>query len=180
VRILLAIAALLLTACPQRGYGPWYFSNVTAYPVNRKAAKKTPGGVQYIAPTKDDTTAFRADLDAKVVALEKCLGYAVRRDWFLAYVPADWYVSKCSGEQLVPSLAPCKLCRDKGLVLPDKCCGVMKPTTACPCVCNFRAVLQGDYVVTAPNLKLFSAELLRLVTGEINVWTKPELVKCLK
>jgi hypothetical protein len=177
--VIVLVAVLLFAGCPQRGYGPWFYQDVTAYRLPSQWAR-TPGGVRYRAPSAVDTPAWRASLDAHTEALERCLGVTVRRDWFTVYVPADWYTSTCSGEQLVPSAMPCALCRDKGLVISDACCLEARPTPQCPCVCNARATLQGDAVVTAPNLRLYKAELARLVTGEINPWIVPELARCLQ
>jgi hypothetical protein len=172
------LALLALSGCPQKGYGPWFYQDVTSYRLPSQWAR-TPHGVRYHAPPADDTLAFRVALDGHTEALEACLGVTVRRDWFAVYVPADWYTSTCSGEQLVPSAMPCKLCRDKGLTISDACCRETRPTAECPCVCNARATLQGDAVITAPNLKLYRAELTRLVTGQINPWIVPELARCL-
>lgn len=183
-----ATTSILLSGCPSTGY--WQdFQAVTAYRVALSEAKQTPGGVRYIAQGKDDTAAFRANLDAKTAALEKCLaqagaGWQVRRDWFVVLVPPDWYVSVCSGQQLVPSTPNCRLCIDqKKLPLPAKCCGLRLPTKECPCVCNMRAVVQPGRppaVVTAPDLRLYKAELARLVTGVNFPWSRPDVVKCIK
>jgi hypothetical protein len=179
MRVLMALGAiaLLSAGCPQRGYGPWWFADVTAYHI--QAPYRTPHGVRYWAPDKD-MPGLAERLDAQTEALETCLGATIRRDWFTVYVPPDWYVSTCSGEQLVPSRMPCSLCRAKGLVIPDQCCGVVRPTAECPCACNARAILQGDTVITAPNLRLYRAELVRLVTGAGNPWLVPELARCLQ
>jgi hypothetical protein len=182
MRVLLALGAIasLSAGCPQRGYGPWWYESVTDYRLP-STWSRTPGGVRYAtARPADDTPVLRASLDGQTEALETCLGVAIRRDWYSVYVPPDWYVSTCSGEQLVPSRMPCSLCRAKGLVIPDECCGQVRPTEACPCVCNARAILQGDTVITAPNLKLYRAELVRLVTGAGNPWAVPELARCLQ
>jgi hypothetical protein len=179
---------LLALGCPGPGY-PQNFQAVTAYPVAMSAAKTTPGGVRYIAPLKDDTPALRAQLDAKTAELETCLhqagaGWHVHRDWFVVLVPPDWYVSACSGQQLVPSTPNCRLCIDqKGLPLPAKCCGLRVPTKECPCVCSMRAVVQPGRppaVVTAPNLLLYKDELARLVTGVNFPWGDPRISRCLK
>jgi len=181
---LLAIFALLLVGCPRKGYRSW-FSNVTNYKYDVKKAKKTPAGVRYFAPAKDDTQAFRDKLDVLTHELAACLPkidpkWQVRRDWFVVFVPPDWYVSTCSKQQLVPSTPPCRGCRKKGLDIPDKCCGLRKPTAECPCVCNMRAVVQDNYViVTSPNLLLYKAELARLITNNNNVWGHEQIRKCL-
>ncbi|MCP4573314.1 MAG: hypothetical protein GY838_13245 [bacterium] len=188
IGLLLAATAVVMASGCTPGYAQ-NFQPVTAYRVAMSMAKKTPGGVRFIAPAKDDTAALRAQLDAKTSALEKCLaqagaGWQVRRDWFVVLVPPDWYISACSGQQLVPSTPSCRLCIDqKGLPLPAKCCGLRLPTKDCPCVCNMRAVVQPGQppaVVTAPDLLLYKAELARLVTGVNFPWGDPRISRCLK
>ncbi len=183
--LLILVSTVLLcstSSCPRPHYRS-YFSNVTHYRYDLRKAKKTPGAVRYFAPSKDDNEDFRFRLDALTSELELCLQphWVVRRDWFVVLVPDDWYMSACSQEQLVPSTPSCKLCQEqKKLPLPDKCCGLRLPTKECPCVCNMRAVVQDNYVVvTAPNLKLYKAELARLVTNVNNVWAVPNIRKCL-
>lgn len=182
------ICGLVLLAC-LAAYPSGRFMAVTAYPYDAASARRTPQGVRYLAMPKDDTPALRAALDGQTAALERCLAAAnpawvVRRDWFVVMVPADWYTSKCSGQQLVPSVPDCRLCIDqKGLPLPEKCCGLRRPTAECPCVCNMRAVIQPGNppaIVTAPNLKLYRAELARLVTGVNFPWGNPKILECIK
>lgn len=172
----LFIATLVWAAsCPPRYRGG--FLNVTDYKVGR--GRRTPGGVLVVGDVPGER------VDQKVAELDACLrraGFsAIRKKRFGVFVPPDWYVSKCSGEQLIPSRMPCRLCTEaKGLPLPQKCCGLAKPTLECPCVCNARAAIQDDFwIVTAPNLKLFKAELARLVTGVNNPWKDDRLHSCL-
>jgi hypothetical protein len=85
-----ATTVVLLSGCPATGY-PQNFAPVTAYQFDAGKAKRTPGGVRYIAPAKDDTGELRALLDAKTTALEACLAKAdprwhVRREWFVVMV----------------------------------------------------------------------------------------------
>lgn len=155
--------------------------NATFYRYKHSQFRRTPEGVQYWAPKKDDTEDLRHAIDRKTDELEQCLGQKLHRDWFAVYVPPDWYVSSCTGQQLVPSYAALELCRAKGLNVPETCRGVLKPTKQCPCPCNFRAIVQdGFLVVTAPNLALYKAELTRIVTGVNNPWADKSLVKCLR
>jgi hypothetical protein len=175
--------------CPATGYRGGYL-RVTNYVYDVPSASRTAAGVRYWAPAKDDTPEFRKALDAKTGALRGCLKalnpkWVVRADWFYVLVPPDWYVSTCSKQQLVPSKMPCKLCiEQKKLPLPEKCCGLVKPTAGCPCVCNARATIQDDgkvkLVVTAPNLLLYKAELARLVTFVNNPWAHEGIRKCLQ
>lgn len=186
---LVTLLAALASGCPATGY-PGGYLRVTNYPYNPGSALRTAAGVRYVAPARDDTPEFRETLDARTGALTACLAainpkWVVRTDWFYVLVPSDWYVSTCSGQQLVPSVMPCKLCTEqKELPVPPECCGLRAPTPACPCVCNARATIQDDgrvkIVVTAPNLLLYKTELARLVTYVNNPWAHPEIVKCLR
>lgn len=145
----------------------------------------TPRGILVIRDDAVITTEFLAEVDVKTDDLEACLGRQINlgeihRNWFVVYVPVDWYVSTCSGEQLIPSTPPPSSCRSKGLVIPVECEYVERPTPECPCVCNVRAVIQDSrYIVVTPNLKLYRAELTRLVTNVNNPWTNQALLPCL-
>ncbi len=88
---------------------------------------------------------------------------------FKVKVPNDWEYSKCyPEEQLLPISAPDALCEAKGL----------HPTPECPC--RWRVETQDDYIIVSPpNLKLFKAELARMVTGCNNVWIVPQIIACL-
>jgi len=176
--------SLLLVGCPG-GYF-YNYANVTNYTPDTKQGSWTPGGVLVLGPQKDTTAAFIAEVDRRTQELDKCLqahGWKpLRRDWFGVFVPPDWYVSTCSGEQLVPSVMPCSLCIDqKKLPLPEKCCGLRKPTAECPCVCNARSTIQDNFwIVTAPTLKLYKAELARLSTGVGFPWGDARIKDCVQ
>ncbi|MFA5135271.1 MAG: hypothetical protein WC505_05835 [Patescibacteria group bacterium] len=184
MRILLPFAILFLTACPDGVY-PFKILNVTHYPVTRVGASRTRLGSYVVRQDAPVTQAFLDEIDRRTVALETCLKKNkvwdhINYNWINVYVPKDWYVSTCSGEQLVPSTPALKECRIKGLKIDDKCLGLPKPTTDCPCVCNHRAVVQNNgWIITAPNLKLYKAELARLVLAAQNPWTQPLVVQCL-
>jgi len=174
----------LLIGCPNGGYHPNYV-NATDCKVEKSQGVRTPGSVLVVVSEKDNTLVLFALIDQQVGALDACLvGLGrpkVRRDWFGILIPPDWYESLCSNEQLVPSRADPKLCEAKGLTIPEACRWITHPSVLCPCPCNFRAIIQDNYwIVTAPNLKLFKAELLRLVTGVNNVWTDAKLRTCLQ
>jgi hypothetical protein len=78
----------------------------------------------------------------------------------------DWYVSKCSGEQLFPCNVPFASCALKGQV----------PTEGCWCHC--RAMIQDNTtIIVTPNLRLYPAYLTTLLTGCNYPWTK-SLAKC--
>jgi hypothetical protein len=78
----------------------------------------------------------------------------------------EWSVSKCSGEQLFSCNVPDASCLQKGSV----------PTAECPCRC--RAMIEhGAIVLTTPNLKLYPAYLVTMITGCGSPWT-PTLAPC--
>lgn len=164
--------------CTQGRY-PWRgYSNVTSYAVNNKNAKLTRAGVKYWGP---DDASVMTRIDRSIAELERCLETPIRRDWIGVIIPADTYVSACSGQRLVPSTPPCRLCIDqKGLPLPEACCGLRLPTKECPCVCNMRSVVQDNWlIVTTVDLVSFKAELARLVTGVSFPWGNERILKCL-
>jgi hypothetical protein len=70
----------------------------------------------------------------------------------------DWHLD-CTGKEQVFGNAPNASCEAKGLT----------PTTQCPC--EFRAIIQ-DYcaVITTPNMKILSGQLVTLFTGCNNGW----------
>jgi len=176
---LIVFGLFLLSGCPQTRYPNGHFLNVTNYQPDPKKASHTKSGIRYWAPPGVDV---RDQVDRLTAELEQCLGTKIRRDWIGVLIPDDAYVSKCSGQWVVPSTPNCKLCIDqKGLPLPEKCCGLRLPTAACPCVCNMRSVLQDNYlIVTTKTLALYKAELTRLITGVNFPWGQKELAKCLK
>ena len=179
VAVLVGAALLLLPACPSPGYHG-HFTNVTNYHLKKETT--TPRGI-VVSGTHD--ASVLAAIDLKVDQVELCLAMMMptvqlEREWFGVAIPPDWYVSTCSGEQLIPSAVDYRLCEAKGLDIPDACHFVQKPTAQCPCVCNVRSVIQDDYwVLTTPNLKLFKAELIRLVANINNVWIDERLQPCL-
>lgn len=119
-------------------------------------------------------------VDKKVKELEQCLNVKIKRCCFAVLIPNDWFISKCSGEQMLPVAAPREQCEIKGISIPDFCWGENKPSVRCPCVCTYRVALQNDYyIITPPNLKLFKSELARLVTNINNPWEDPGVLKCI-
>ena len=117
-------------------------------------------------------------IDEKVSELELCLNTSgvlkgkIRRDWFGVLIPPDWYTSECTGEQMIPSRISYLLCEKKP--------GVKIPET-CRCPCNVRSAIQDNWlIVTTPNLKLFKAELARLVLWprHNNPWKDSRVSQC--
>lgn len=174
----LILLVFFVFGCPPKNrYPQRYYLNVTAYKPDLKNTTRTPSGIRYWAPSGID---IRVKIDRYVAELEQCLGEKIRRDWFGVYIPKDAYLSACSGKWLVPSTPHCQLCRDKGLKIPDECCGKPKPTVDCMCVCNMRSVVQDNWlIITTRSLEVFKAELARLVTGINNPWSSERIRKCL-
>ncbi len=181
------ILLVLLAGCPNDTY-PFRIMNVTNYAVPpRSLATRTKLGTFVHRMDKVPITQeFLDEIDRRSVALAKCLQANkvwdhINYTWIVVYIPSDWYVSTCSGEQLVPSTPFIKECTIKGIKIPDKCVGLRVPQLPdCPCVCNHRAVVQNNgVIVTAPNLKLYKAELARLILAVGNPWLQPKVAACL-
>lgn len=175
--------------CPRTRY-PRNYANVTSHKIDIDKAVRTPGGILTSGPAKDATAAWRDQVDLRVNRLDQCLQKAgfepIRRKWFGVFVPPDWYTSPCTGQQLIPSRADYRLCEQKKdpdgnpIVMPVACRGVVQPTAACPCPCNFRSTIQDNFwIVTAPDLKLLKTELARLVTGVNAPWADKRMNGCL-
>jgi len=189
------LMSLLWGGCPQAGYRG-NFLKVTPNSFKGVAWKKTPDKVTVWAPTSIANLEFYKLIDQKTAELEACLKGKgllplpkIHREWFAVYVPKDWYKSKCTEEQMIPSSIDYRLCEKKKIngipiKIPEHCRYVVKPTEACPCPCNARAAIQMGpvhVIVTAPNLKLFKAELARVVLWpKYNMpWVKP-VSECLR
>jgi hypothetical protein len=180
----LAVLVAVTLSCPSAYYDFEWFLDVTHYQPDDSMGQRTLGGILVIREDIPVDDEFLFEVDLATNQLEQCLGEQgarpkIRRDGFVVVVPADWYTSACSGEQLIPSIVNPETCRSKGLVVPVECEYLEYPTEACPCVCNVRAVIQNPhYLLVTPNLKLYRAELTRLVTGINNPWTHEELLPC--
>lgn len=82
----------------------------------------------------------------------------VKRECMSVLIAPDSHYG-CSGEQLFPCSVNPQLCIDKGLTI----------TPECPCEC--RSTIQDNKtIVTTPDMHLYDAELIRLVTGCNMVW----------
>jgi len=149
------VLPFLLISCSSQ-----HFQNVTDYHIggdyifSRRGIKIYPNGnnINYNL------------IDKKVNEVEECLHMSIDRDSFSVYIPDDWYISSCSGEQLIPSRVNPDLCRVKGIEIEEECEWVKYPNKKCPCPCNIRAGIQDDTVIiTTPNLKLFKMPLVRML-----------------
>lgn len=187
MRYLFVLLTVFLFGCPNDTY-PFRVMNVTSYVVPpRSQATRTKLGtfvhrVDGVAITQE----FLDEIDRRSVALAQCLKKNkvwdhINYNWIEIFVPSDHYVSSCSGEQLIPSRPAIRECTIKGIVIPQKCVGLKAPQLPdCPCVCNHRAVVQNNgIIITAPNLKLYKAELARLVLAAQNPWLQPKVAACL-
>ncbi len=155
-----------------------YYANVTDYKVEADA--RTP--ILGILVTTNGQVVDLARIDEIILSVENCLGMELKRECLEVVVPPDWYVSYCvnpEGEELFPCRIDPQVCADKGLSIDPDCVPGQLPDDDCPCPCNCRATIQDENVIiTTPNLKLFSAELIRMMTGVNNIWLNPELSKC--
>lgn len=181
---------IFLVGCgPFNVYDNNHYSNVVNYPVN--ANEVTAKGV------KVDNSGFDVsmqDIDTKVDKVESCLnkafpggildadtiksGQCIHASFLLPFVRSDiavkiapdWHkgdvseLSKCGAPGVSPEETfPCnidpQLCVDKGFTI----------TPECPCECR-GAVLNNHIVVTTPDLYLFDADLMRIVTSCNMVW----------
>lgn len=137
----------------------------------------TPAGIKVYNNYQEVDLNF---IDTQVEELETCLNISINRSCFAILIPDDWFISQCSGQQMLPVTAPYEQCAIKGLYLPEECRGLSRPTENCPCVCTYRVALQDDYiVVTPPALRLMKVDLARLVTNVNDVFSDPLISKCL-
>ncbi len=155
-----------------------YYVNITDYKVDSDA--KTP--ILGIPVRTNGHEINLQRIDEIILYVEDCLGFQVKRECLEVVVPSDWYVSYCAneeGEELFPCYIDPQVCADKGLPIDPDCEIGQLPDEDCPCPCNCRATIQNENVIiTAPNLKLFSAELIRMMTGVNNIWLDPNLSRC--
>jgi len=163
----LVIFLALLGCGPSDGPGYCYENHyLTLKRYDANFTLQTPKGIWV------DATGQNVDLakiDELTDELESCLGTRVNRECIGVKIPDDWFVSECSGEELLPISADDSLCLAKGVT----------PTPECPC--NWRVETQDDnIIVVPPGLKLYKAELARIVTGENNVWVVPRITACLQ
>lgn len=177
--IVFVFAVLLACAATSRSYNS-RLASVTSYSV--QTPESTTWGVKYggpLDPVVLDTLVARVSAclaripepspEAKVVM--DCPDRPLRREvdpaLFDVMVAHDWRPSAFDrNEQVFPCHVDPQLCRDKGL----------EPSVEKPCQC--RATVQGGRtIIVTPNLKLFPAELVRLVTACNYVW-EPALSEC--
>lgn len=70
-----------------------------------------------------------------------------------------WHTSDCTGEEVFSCSVPFASCAEKGF----------SPDSGCPCSC--RAMVQDNEVLlTTPNMKLYKAYLITLLTGCGRPW----------
>jgi hypothetical protein len=136
---------------------PCYYNNyrnITNYNINPQITLKS--GIKVDDPENELDLIY---LNKLTNELEKCSNLNIKRECLTIKVPPDWKISTCSGEEIFPCNMPVKVCEDKDLIL----------TEDCPCSC--RAIIQHENtIIVTPNLKLYNAELIRMITGENNPW----------
>jgi len=161
----LILTALLILGCNSEGPQYCYSGNYeTLKRYDLDFSAQTPGGI-WVDPTGQDIDL--AKIDTLTDELESCLGTRINRECIGVKIPDDWFVSECSGEELLPIPAPPELCDAKGL--PRDCGSYWRVETQ-----------DDNIIVTPPGLKLYKAELARIVTGENNVWVVPQITACLQ
>ena len=153
---------LFLSNCSFNGYN-YPFDTITNYNVNIN--KVSPDGIQ-VDDERNELNLL--ELDRQTNALEKCLGITIYRTFFKVKVAPDWYISKCSGQQLFPCDDDGHGCEDKDLPITEEC----------PCNCRAR-IQNNNIIVVTPNLLLYRAELARMVTKRNNPWSYDWIRKCL-
>jgi hypothetical protein len=170
------LALLLICSCSeyqQLGYDNNYL-NVTQYEIY-KPNLYTAGGIPIYSNSEIDLEL----IDIIIEDIEDCLNIPLNRELFMVYIPDDWYISSCSEEQLFP----CTIVEaNKPYLNGRNICEVtkgLKVTEECPCHC--RATIQDEnIIVTAPNLKIFPQELVRMITGENNPYIEEWTRICIK
>jgi hypothetical protein len=166
-RSILYISILILSisgiSCGEDSCYTYNFINITAYEFKETA--KTKLGIT----VSDYSGRLDLDLlDKKVLELENCLNMSIDYSCVSVLVPPDFYMSRCSGQELFPCDIDPQICIDKGLI----------PTEECPCAC--RGAIQNDFIiVTTPDTVTFKGELTRLITGINNPWLDSRLVVCI-
>ena len=158
--ILLTLLVLGTSGCPIRNY---HFRNITRYTTRVHVISAS--GIR----VTDELGLLDTDeLDRLTLEVEECLGRGMDRDRFEVMVPADVYISPCTGSWLFPCDIDPQLCRDKGV----------EPTEECPCNC--RGAIQNDRIILiAPDLVTYKLELVRLITRVNNPYSVEGLRKCL-
>lgn len=156
----------LVSSCSNNPYLDNNYANVTNYYVN--ATVSTPSG---ISVDLSDQLVDLEKIDELTLHVESCLKTTIHRQFFVVKIPSNWY-NGCRnkywqlcydpgcGEQLFPCFVDPRLCEEKGFFEQ--------------CECGCRAIIQdNNVIVTAPNLHMYTAELIRMVTGVNNIWTDP-------
>lgn len=165
------IIILMLTSCEE---GPCFknrFYGYTDYSIN--TTHRTPilrVRVDFSGQEKSlDADFILRELDIQTAEVLSCLGREYQDLSCLRIkIPANWYISPCTGEQLFPCDIPPWSCGMKGIT----------PTDECPCAC--RAIIQyHDNIITTPNLKLYKGELVKLLTDYWNPWLIDGIKECL-
>ena len=180
--ILLSFVILFLTSSDCRKNNSFFcrnnnYKNITEFSVEVETT--TENGIPV------DTSGQEVDLDQideLTIQLEECLDIVIPRDCFIVKVAPNWYNSQCSGQEVFPCNTPISVCLAKEDITIDDLCllplGEECPPNKCRCAC--RATIQDNFIiVTTPDLRLYKAELARMVLGINNPWTA-EYSHCLR
>lgn len=161
-------AALALASCSaQQCYPETEFPNYTAYP---QGGETSSSDAEILARVSECLSPLRTKWLTPAESDEAlCYGsptLEVRSCVHVSVAP-DWYVSQYSGEEIFPCDVPGASCAAKGQPLDAG--------FACSC----RAMIQDNTTIwVTPNRKLLPAYAVTLLTGCMNPWTVPSLVKC--
>jgi hypothetical protein len=161
-------------------YRNWY-RNGTNYRVTPDV--RTPEGIAI------DTTGHQIDLnrvDSLTTALEQCLERTINRSCFAIYIVNDWYTSAVDAQQQVFTCSygngPCESKIESGRLLRENVCR-KPPNEPCPpgtYRCGCRGAIQDDfYIIVTPDLRMYTAELARMVTGVNNIWEIANIRQCI-
>jgi hypothetical protein len=176
-----AIATALLAGCSVCSETQWGYEDGTFDAYSIGALERTPGGVMYDA---SGTGVSAATVDQITDKVETCLRplagtsppgafcegrivpASIDRSSFRLKIAADSVIG-CSGQEVLPVVAPSSGCEAKGET----------PTAACPC--RWRAGIRcPNILIVTPNFVEYRDVLIRFVTGCADPWANPELSVC--
>jgi len=172
MKAIVLLGSLLLICCNNPCYYNSY-ADVTNYKIflNRTTAS----GIR-VDDLEEEISL--EEIDQRTRELEACLQITIDRRCITVLIPHDWYISECSGEQLFPCFVKDSLCEEKMRAEGMSNEQIEIILAKCPCAC--RATIQNEeIIVTAPNLKLYKAELARMVTGVNDPWATERTRRCL-
>jgi hypothetical protein len=157
IPILLIVLTAMLAACQCFECYDNNYTDITDYEVNEDAIHLV-NGLQLDDPNCEVDF---VDLMHQIEYLDECIEEDIRWACITVKVAPDWEVSPHTGAQLFPCERPESVCERKEGYLDEY-------------ECDCRAIIQDETtVITAPNLALFKAEIVRMVTGINDPWQSP-------